>query len=103
MLTQVAKFSPLYGVEIRAAEADVRASFSLADKYDLGGPPGAFQQVSFQLRVDSPASPSRVAELCRHAERACHASQTFKVEVPTTLEVSLNGAPLGLDPGEDVQ
>ena len=103
MLTQVAKFSPLYGVEIRAAEADVRASFSLADKYDLGGPPGAFQQVSFQLRVESPASPSRVAELCRHAERACHASQTFKVEVPTTLEVSLNGALLELDPGEDLQ
>ncbi len=100
MLTQVAKFSPLYGVEILAAAADVRANFSLADKYDLGGPPGAFQQVSFQLRVESTASPSQVAELCRHAERACHASQTFKVEVPTTLEVSLNGAPLELDPGD---
>jgi organic hydroperoxide reductase OsmC/OhrA len=101
MLTQVAKFSPLYGVEILAAEADVRANFSLADKYDLGGQPGAFQQVSFQLRVESPASPNRVAELCRHAERACHASQTFKVEVPTTLEVSLNGASLELGSGEE--
>ena len=103
MLTQVAKFSPMYEVEILAAEADVRADFSLADKYDLGGPPGAFQQVSFQLRVESPAPPSRVADLCRHAERACHASQTFKVEVPTTLEVSLNGAPLALGPGEGPQ
>ncbi len=101
MLTQVAKFSPLYGVEILAAEADVRANFSLADKYDLGGPPGAFQQVSFQLRVESPASPAQVAELCRHAERACHASQTFRVEVPTTLEVSLNGAPLEFGSGEE--
>lgn len=94
MLTQVAKFSPMYGVEIEAAEADVRASFSLADKYDLGGPPGAFQQVGFRLAVRSSSPADRVAALCRHAERACHASQTFKVEVPTTLEVSLNGSPL---------
>ena len=101
MLTQVAKFSPLYGVEISAAEADVRARFSLADKYDLGGPPGAFQEVSFQLSVESSAPAAAVAQLCRHAERACHASQTFQVEVPTTLEVKLNGQRLGLSPGED--
>lgn len=97
MLTQVAKFSPLYGVEILAAEADVRASFSLADKYDLGGPPGAFQQVEFRVSVRSDAPKERVAALCRHAERACHASQSFKAPVPTTLEVSLNGTRLEVD------
>ncbi|HUY54739.1 MAG TPA: hypothetical protein VMV23_06240 [Candidatus Nanopelagicaceae bacterium] len=91
----MAKFSPLYGVEIMNAEADVRAQFSLADKYDLGGPPGAFQEVSFVLRVDSPAPIEMVAQLCAHAERACHASQTFKVAVPTSFEVSLNGESIG--------
>ncbi len=97
MLTQVAKFSPMYGVEIHAAEADVRATFSLADKYDLGGPPGAFQHVEFRISVQSPSPRQSVAELCRHAERACHASQTFKVPVPTSLEVSLNGTALDFE------
>ncbi|MGA9774844.1 MAG: hypothetical protein WBU92_02870 [Candidatus Dormiibacterota bacterium] len=99
MLTQVAKFSPMYGVEILAAEADVRASFSLADKYDLGGPPGAFQEVEFRVSVQSRASRDAVAQLCRHAERACHAGQSFRVPVPTRLEVSLNGEPLSLHGG----
>ncbi|MGH7608430.1 MAG: hypothetical protein ACREOD_00575 [Candidatus Dormibacteria bacterium] len=84
----------MYGVEIWEAEADVRANFSVADKYDLGGPPGAFQQVTFQLGVESPTAPEQVVRLCQHAERACHASQTFKAEVPTSLEVRLNGEPL---------
>lgn len=99
MLTQMAKFSPLYGVEIEDAEADVRATFSLADKYDLGGPPGAFQTVTFAVRVKSPAPADAVAQLCAHAERACHASQTFKVPVPTSLAISLNGEALAFDPG----
>lgn len=94
----MAKFSPIYEVDIQGAEADVRASFSLADKYDLGGPPGAFQEVTFRLVVESSASPEAVTRLCRHAERACHAAQTFRVPVPTSLEVSLNGRRLEIEP-----
>lgn len=93
----MAKFSPLYDVTIEEAEADVRAEFSVADKYDLGGPPGAFQLVSFHLEIRSPSPAKDVARLVAHAERACHAAQTFRVPVPTTLETILNGASLQLD------
>ncbi len=102
MLTQLAKFSPLYEVAIWDAEADVRATFSLADKYDLGGPLGAFQRVEFRLSVKSPAPPEAVARLCLHAERACHASQTFRHPVPTTLTVDLNGAALEISSSEEL-
>ncbi len=95
-MTQLAKFSPLYEVEIEDAEVDVRASFSVADKFDLGGPPGAFQNVTFHLEVRSPAPEPDVARLVAHAERACHAAQTFRTAVPTDLTATLNGRPLGI-------
>ena len=96
MLTQLAKLSPKHEVEIFEAEADVRAEFSLADKYGLGGPLGAFQRVDVRLNVTSPSDPTAVAELCRDAERSCHATQTFRLPVPTALRVDLNGHGLAL-------
>lgn len=73
---------------------DVRATFSIADKYDLGGPPGAFQQVTFDLKVQSAAGAASVQRLVEHAERACHAAQTFRAPVDTRLKATLNGSPL---------
>jgi organic hydroperoxide reductase OsmC/OhrA len=68
----------------------------VADKYDLGGPPGAFQQVTFDLHINSSASESQVSRLVAHAERACHAAQTFRAPVPVELKATLNGAELPL-------
>ncbi len=92
----MAKFSPLYLVPIEEAEVDVRATFSVADKYDLGGPPGAFQRVTFDLKLKSSATESQVGQLIAHAERACHAAQTFRAPVPVELKATLNGETLAL-------
>jgi organic hydroperoxide reductase OsmC/OhrA len=83
-------------VPIEEAEVDVRATFNVADKYDLGGPPGAFQLVTFDLKVESSAPESQVKLLIAHAERACHAAQTFRAPVPVELKVALNGEALAL-------
>jgi organic hydroperoxide reductase OsmC/OhrA len=83
-------------VPIEQAEADVRATFSVADKYDLGGPPGAFQQVTFELKLKSSAPESQVKRLIAHAERACHAAQTFRAPVPVEVKAALNGKTLAL-------
>lgn len=74
----------------------MRATFSVADKFDLGGPPGAFQQVTFDLTIASPAPEADVSRLVAHAERACHAAQTFRAPVPTDLNATLNGAALSI-------
>jgi organic hydroperoxide reductase OsmC/OhrA len=92
----VAKFSPIYEVPIEEAEVDVRATHSVADKYGLGGPPGAWQQVTFDLKLKSSASESLVGRLIAHAERACHAAQTFRAPVPVALKATLNGRALAL-------
>ncbi len=81
---------------IEEADVDVRATFSVADKYDLGGPPGAFQQVTFDLKVKSSAPESLVKRLIAHAERACHAAQTFRAPVAVELKATLNGESLAL-------
>lgn len=84
---------------IEDAEVDVRATFSVADKFDLGGPPGAFQHVTFDLELRSPAPEADVVRLVQHAERACHAAQTFRAPVPTDLNVTFNGNALALSEG----
>jgi hypothetical protein len=46
--------------------------------------------------VNSAASVSQVAKLIAHAERACHAAQTFKAAVTVELKATLNGEALAL-------
>jgi hypothetical protein len=87
----MARFAPLYEVEIRDATADVRGRFSPADKLGLEGPGGAFQEMAVVLEVRSPAPLGRVRELVAHAERACHAAQSLRVAVPVRLLTRLNG------------
>ena len=90
----MARFAPLYEVEILDAEADVRASFFNTEKYDVDDAPAHFEQVTVALSIRSPAPPTSVAALSAHAERACHAAQTLRHPIPVSLDVTLNGSPL---------
>jgi hypothetical protein len=49
------------------------------------------------LSIDSPAPPHSVRSLARHAERACHAAQSFRKPIPVTLEATLNGSQLSVE------
>lgn len=90
----MARFAPLYDVEIFDAQADVRATFFNTQKYDVDDSPAQFEQVTVKLSIDSPARPSSVASLVAHAERACHAAQSLRHPVPVSLDATLNGTPL---------
>jgi uncharacterized OsmC-like protein len=96
LLTQIARFAPLYDVPLEEVQADVRAEFNAADKFVTGASHGAFDQVAYALAVRSAAPPERVRLLIEHAERACHATQSLRQPVPVSLEVQLNGQPLPL-------
>jgi hypothetical protein len=43
------------------------------------------------LEIRSPAPAEHVRELVAHAERACHSTQSLRVEVPVRLLARLNG------------
>lgn len=99
LLTQVARFAPLYAVEIEDATADVRARLRSTEKYDVDDASPYFEGVTIDLQISSPAPPARVAELVAHAERGCHASQSLRFPIPVTLSAALNGSALdGLAP-----
>jgi organic hydroperoxide reductase OsmC/OhrA len=87
----VARFAPLYDIEIFDARADVRATFSNTEKYDIDDAPAYFEQVTVKLDIDSPARPEATAALVAHAERACHAAQSLRHGVDVTLAATLNG------------
>lgn len=48
------------------------------------------------LQVHSPAPAERVRELVAHAERGCHAAQSFRAALPVRLLAHLNGNDLRL-------
>jgi len=56
-----------------------------------------FEKIEIRLSVDSPAPADQVRALVQHAERACHAAQSFRQPIPVMLQASLNGASLALD------
>jgi uncharacterized OsmC-like protein len=87
----VARFAPLYSVEIEDASADVRATFRNTEKYDIDDAPPYFENVEIKLEVVSPAPADSVRKLAAHAERACHAAQSLRHEIPVVLETKLNG------------
>ena len=96
LLTQMARFAPLYDVPLEEVQADVRAEFDIADKFGMEGPDGAFEHVIYAVTVRSSAPPEQVRLLVEHAERACHAAQSLHQHVPILIEVHLNGQPLPL-------
>lgn len=71
--------------------ADLRATFDSADKHDLPGAGAAFEQVGIRLDIKSPSPAEMVDKLIRHAERGCHAAQSFRQPVPVSLEAVVNG------------
>lgn len=96
LITQIARFAPLYDVPLEDVQADVRAEFDVAEKFGLEGPNGAFEQVTYVLTVRSVAPAEQVRLLIEHAERACHAAQSLRQPVSVSLEVRLNDHPLPL-------
>ncbi len=97
MLTQLARFAPLYEVPIDDASADVRATFFNTEKYDVDDAAPYFEEVTIKLTVDSIAAPERVRALVRHAERACHAAQSLRHPIPVKLAAQLNGEALDVE------
>ncbi len=89
MLTQVTRFASVMGIELEAAEIDVRASFPTTEKYGVGGGGAAMERLEYTLDLRSGAARDRVTELARRAERACHAASSLRA--PIVAKLRLNG------------
>jgi len=83
-------------VPIEEGKVDVRCTFDVSDKLGLEGEGAAFENVTFAVAIQSPAPAEQVKRLIRHAERGCHAEQTFRKPVPVSTTATLNGKKLEL-------
>jgi organic hydroperoxide reductase OsmC/OhrA len=83
-------------VPIEEGKVDVRCMFDVSDKLGLEGSGAAFENVTFAVALQSSAPPEQVKRLIQHAERGCHAEQTFRNPVPVTTAATLNGKKLEL-------
>ena len=92
----MARFAPLYEVPIEDARVDIRCHFDVADKLGLEGPGAAFGEATFAVAIQSPAPAESVRRLIAHAERGCHAEQTFRTPIPVKTSAILNGQELPL-------
>ena len=81
---------------IKEGKVDVRCTFDVSDKLGLEGSGAAFEKVTFAVALQSAAPPEQVKRLIQHAERGCHAEQTFRKPVPVTTSATLNGKKLEL-------
>ena len=71
----MARFAPLYQVEIQDATVDVRGSFSPAEKFGFQAPVGALEE----------------GDDCAGGAQPHHSSQSLRAEVPVRLLARLNG------------
>ncbi len=60
------------------------------------GEGAAFENVTFAVAIQSHAPAEQVQKLIRHAERGCHAEQTFRKPIPVETTATLNGKKLEL-------
>ena len=81
---------------IEEGKVDIRCTFDVSDKLGLEGSGAAFESVTFAVALQSSAPPEQVKRLIQHAERGCHAGQTFRQTVPVTTTATLNGKKLEL-------
>jgi uncharacterized OsmC-like protein len=89
LLSQLVQFAPLYSVQFKDVNVDMRASFDDSEKYNLPGPGAAFQKVIFKIKMVSPSPEESIQKLVAHAERGCHAAQSLRNPVPVTLETEI--------------
>jgi uncharacterized OsmC-like protein len=94
LLTQIARFAHLYDVPIEDGKVDVRCTFDVSDKLDLPGSGAAFENVAFAIAIKSSAPDEQVKKLIAHAERGCHAEQSFRKPIAVTISATLNGKSL---------
>ena len=83
-------------MQIEDGKVDVRCTFDVSDKLGLDGPGAAFESVTFAVALQSAASADQVRRLIEHAERGCHAAQTFRNPIPVSTTATLNGKKLEL-------
>jgi uncharacterized OsmC-like protein len=86
-MTQYAKLAIAKNVPLTSMKAVARGHFDRR----VGG---AFEEIIYEIAIESPASADAIREVAREAKSMCYAHNTLKNSVRMTTNLTLNGKPL---------
>lgn len=90
MFSQLARYASQLDVEIEEAEMDIRMSYDTRGKLLLADISPQCQELTYVLKVKSPASAEKVQEMVRLIEKGCHTINTIRNPVPVAGKIVLN-------------
>jgi len=90
MFSQLARYASQLDVEIEEAEMDIRMSYDTRGKLLLADISPQCQELTYVLKVKSPASAEKVQEMVRLIEKGCHTINTIRNPVPVAGKLVLN-------------
>lgn len=96
MLSQLTQCASYLGIQIDNAELSVEGEFDQRGKFGLADVPSACQRFTYELRLTSPETDARVADLLAMIERSCYATNTLRVPVKVVPRLVLNGRPVAV-------
>lgn len=96
MFSQLARYASQLDVEIEDAEMDIRMSYDTRGKLLLADISPQCQELTYVLKVKSPAPPEKVQEMVRLIEKGCHTINTIRNPVPVSGKLVLNDQELDL-------
>lgn len=90
MFSQLARYASQLDVEIEDAEMDIRMSYDTRGKLLLADVSPQCQELTYVLKVKSPAAPEKVQEMVKLIEKGCHTINTIRNPVPVAGKLVLN-------------
>jgi uncharacterized OsmC-like protein len=79
-------------IRLDALEFAIRGYFDRRGGRLPGMPNRGFDEIRYEIRIDSPEPPQRVKELVEEAERHCYVLSTLKRAARISARALLNGA-----------
>jgi len=91
MLSQVTQVASFMDIRIDRAEMSVRGEFDQKGKFGLSEVPSACTRLVYELDVQSPEEPGRMAQFMAALERSCYTTNTLRTPVEVVPKLKLNG------------
>ena len=91
MFSQLTRYAAGLDIQIDDAEMDIRMSYDTRGKLGLADVSPACQEVTYALRIKSPAPSEKVKEMIQMIERGCHTINTIKNPIPVSGKLVHNG------------
>ena len=96
MLSQVTQVASFMDIRIDRAEMSVRGEFDQKGKFGLSDVPSACTRLVYELDVQSPEGPERMAEFMIALEQSCYTTNTLRTPVEVVPKLRLNGIEIAI-------